>query len=181
MDAAQALFLEKDFATTSVDQIVRAADVAKGTFYVYFKTKEDVLEALQNRFVEGFCERLEDAAQTCVPNDWTGRLDAWVEAGVNCYLDELDLHDLVFHQFCPSDRHMKQNNPVVTHLTELIEDGAKNDAWVAERPGLMAVMLFNALHGAVDEAIASSVRVNRKDLFEAVTSFYRQALGVPSS
>ncbi|HYG59176.1 MAG TPA: TetR/AcrR family transcriptional regulator [Symbiobacteriaceae bacterium] len=36
------LFAEKGFAATTVDEITTAAGVAKGTFYNYFKTKEDL-------------------------------------------------------------------------------------------------------------------------------------------
>lgn len=36
------LFAEKGFAATTVDEITAGAGVAKGTFYNYFKTKEDL-------------------------------------------------------------------------------------------------------------------------------------------
>ena len=54
IDAAHRLFLDKGFEATSVGEIVEAADVAKGTFYFYFKTKDDILLALRARFC-GFC------------------------------------------------------------------------------------------------------------------------------
>ena len=40
LDAAYALFTEKGVAKTSVDEIVRGANVAKGTFYLYFHDKD---------------------------------------------------------------------------------------------------------------------------------------------
>lgn len=46
LDVAGTLFENKGFSSTSVDEIVRTAGVAKGTFYYYFKSKEDVLDAL---------------------------------------------------------------------------------------------------------------------------------------
>ena len=39
------LFKAHSFARTTIDQITEAADVAKGTFYNYFTTKEDLLIA----------------------------------------------------------------------------------------------------------------------------------------
>lgn len=51
LDAAEMLFRARGYATTTVDQIVREARVAKGTFYYYFRTKEDVLGALATRLV----------------------------------------------------------------------------------------------------------------------------------
>ncbi len=44
--AAYQLFLEKGVAKTSVDEIVKGANVAKGTFYLYFHDKEHLLQQL---------------------------------------------------------------------------------------------------------------------------------------
>lgn len=42
LEAAMCLFAEQGFEATTVAQITEAAGVAKGTFFNYFKTKEDV-------------------------------------------------------------------------------------------------------------------------------------------
>ena len=44
--AANDLFLEKGVAKTSIDDIVKRAQVAKGTFYLYFKDKGELQQAL---------------------------------------------------------------------------------------------------------------------------------------
>jgi AcrR family transcriptional regulator len=41
--AASALFAARGFEATTVDDIVREADVAKGTFYYHFSSKEDLV------------------------------------------------------------------------------------------------------------------------------------------
>ncbi len=46
LDAAYNLFIEKGITATAIDEIVKKAGVAKGTFYLYFKDKEDILEKL---------------------------------------------------------------------------------------------------------------------------------------
>ena len=46
LDAAYALFKEQGLAKTSVDEIVRGANVAKGTFYLYFHDKDQLLGQL---------------------------------------------------------------------------------------------------------------------------------------
>lgn len=50
LDTALSLFLESGYERTSVEQITAAVGVAKGTFYHYFATKQDVLEHLVERF-----------------------------------------------------------------------------------------------------------------------------------
>lgn len=175
MDAAQALFLKKGFAATSVSEIVEGADVAKGTFYLYFKTKDDVLAALRTRFIDGFCENV-DAAMAEDHANWSDRIDAWVSACVNAYLDNVALHDLVFHQHRPANREMKADNPVITRLTAFLEKGIKAEAWSVSHPRLFAAMLFDALHGAVDHSVASGKPINRPELIRVVAEFYRNAL-----
>ena len=47
LEAAKKLFLSKGYDETSIDDIVLAADLAKGTFYYHFESKEELLVALQ--------------------------------------------------------------------------------------------------------------------------------------
>src|SRR5579859_7926004 len=44
-----------------VDEVVQAAGVAKGTFYVHFPTREDFLVALHRRFHDGLAAHIDQA------------------------------------------------------------------------------------------------------------------------
>jgi len=50
LTAAEGLFDRRGFAATTVDEITAAADVAKGTFYQHFETKDEILRALIRRY-----------------------------------------------------------------------------------------------------------------------------------
>ncbi|MDO8964933.1 MAG: TetR/AcrR family transcriptional regulator [Coriobacteriia bacterium] len=56
LDTAQVLFAERGYHDTSVQAITDAAGVAKGLFYHYFDSKEDLLDALAKREVERIFE-----------------------------------------------------------------------------------------------------------------------------
>lgn len=56
VDAATELFAAKGVEATSVDEITAAAAVAKGTFYVHFQRKQDVLLEQSARFVGGISD-----------------------------------------------------------------------------------------------------------------------------
>lgn len=51
LDAALDLFIEKGFAATRVDDIARRAGLSKGAVYLYFPSKEAILEGLVRRAV----------------------------------------------------------------------------------------------------------------------------------
>jgi len=71
LESAKALFSQRGYYATSVEDIVESAGFSKGTFYFYFKSKEELLKSLVEEMhlnivkrLEGFLERelpLEDA------------------------------------------------------------------------------------------------------------------------
>lgn len=58
--AALALFVEKGFAATKLDDIAARAGVSKGTLYLYFKSKEELFEAVVR---EGMQPALEEGGR----------------------------------------------------------------------------------------------------------------------
>jgi len=46
VDAALDLFVEKGFAATRIDEVARRAGVSKGTLYLYYASKEELLKAV---------------------------------------------------------------------------------------------------------------------------------------
>jgi AcrR family transcriptional regulator len=46
LEAARQAFVKTGVAKTSVDQIARSAGIAKGTIYLYYKSKDDILRQL---------------------------------------------------------------------------------------------------------------------------------------
>jgi len=52
LEAARDLFNEKGFENTSVDDIVRRVGVAKGLFYYYFDSKEEIIGILYDRLFD---------------------------------------------------------------------------------------------------------------------------------
>lgn len=70
LTAAAEVFFEKGYSAARVSDVVTRADVAQGTFYLYFKSKEAVFVAL----VEMFFEEL--LAETLGQNPASGLKDA---------------------------------------------------------------------------------------------------------
>jgi len=51
LEAALALFVEKGYAATRSEEVAKAAGVSKGTLYLYFPSKEELLKAVIQHFL----------------------------------------------------------------------------------------------------------------------------------
>lgn len=51
LDAAEMLFMTKGYTKATIMDILEACDIAKGTFYYYFQSKEEVMHAIITRFI----------------------------------------------------------------------------------------------------------------------------------
>jgi AcrR family transcriptional regulator len=83
IEVAQRLFLERGYERTTVNDVIDAAGVSKGAFYHHFKAKEDLLEAIAERFARQSLEAMDgvrsdaglDALQRL--NGMLTRMRAW--------------------------------------------------------------------------------------------------------
>jgi AcrR family transcriptional regulator len=176
MDAAEGLFIKNGVAATSIDDIVALADVAKGTFYLHFASKDALLAALQQRFVARAHERLVRSIDRRRDDDWVGRLDAWVETSIGDYIDRADLHHVVFHEFSSDPKEPAHDNRVIEELARLVDAGMKAGAFKTEDALLTATMLFHALHGLAHDS--ATEKPNRHQLILRAKEFCRRAVGV---
>ena len=60
IDTAEELFNAHGYYETQISDIVKTIGVAQGTFYYYFKSKEDIVEAIVQRKVEQVVAETED-------------------------------------------------------------------------------------------------------------------------
>jgi AcrR family transcriptional regulator len=75
LEAARTLFAERGYHETTVDDITRAADVAKGTFYLYFSEKREIYVEVIRSFldvIKGFVDLVTE--QTPSPSDYFDRV-----------------------------------------------------------------------------------------------------------
>jgi len=59
LDAAQALFYQNGYESTSVANIIDSVGIAKGTFYHYFKSKTDILDQIVERQIRMIDQEIE--------------------------------------------------------------------------------------------------------------------------
>ena len=64
MDAAQELMIRKGFGATSLEDICKKAGLTKGSFFHYFKGKEDLGKAVLHRFCCSSRKTIEECCST---------------------------------------------------------------------------------------------------------------------
>jgi AcrR family transcriptional regulator len=68
IDIAEQFFIKKGYEKTAVSDIVKKAKVAQGTFYYYFKTKEEILDSIIDRYIKLTVEGYEKIANEKGPD-----------------------------------------------------------------------------------------------------------------
>lgn len=95
IDVAIELFASKGLDVTTVDEIAQAAGISKGTIYLYFKSKDDIFDAIlaERSAMPQFIDLMGDAETSTAAER---SLQAFLEQFGNKFLDAMDNYHLVF-------------------------------------------------------------------------------------
>jgi AcrR family transcriptional regulator len=74
VDAAVDLFGRDGFDATSVQSVVKRAQVTKGSFYHHFESKEALLFEIHERFIDAHLARVDEVLASNLPGDETLRV-----------------------------------------------------------------------------------------------------------
>ncbi len=67
LQIAYRMFLSKGYENTSVDDIIEAAGIAKGTYYYYFESKEQTLEEVIDMMLDHEEEKAREVIASVIP------------------------------------------------------------------------------------------------------------------
>ncbi len=67
LEIAYELFLTKGYEETSVEDIMSRAEIAKGTYYYYFQSKEQMLEEVIEMMIDSEAEAAQKIAESDMP------------------------------------------------------------------------------------------------------------------
>jgi AcrR family transcriptional regulator len=85
LDAGMKVLTEKGYHAARVDDIVRAADVSHGTFYLYFSNKQDLLRALATRCADEMLVVIEGLGGVTAEPEGLTEVRSWLDDFVSTY------------------------------------------------------------------------------------------------
>lgn len=118
LDAARRVFAQLGYETASVRDIVRGTELASGTFYNYFKSKEEVFEALADDGARRFKPVLR------AQRDRAKSFEDYIHGAVHAYFTFLvDEHASGAQPILDRGPHVRANTPETIAVYEEVRDG----------------------------------------------------------
>jgi AcrR family transcriptional regulator len=167
LDAAVKVFAKKGVSAATVSDIAKAAGVAKGTFYLYYSSKEHLLGALKDRFVDEMMEHATSLYEQVGREDWWALVDRTVESFVEFILSHRDLiHVLVQEGITPqtSDVFQESEERIDAMFAAGIRAGNEAGVFKVTDPELTSRFLHHALDGVLSHAVLYGEDVDREAL-----------------
>jgi TetR/AcrR family transcriptional regulator, transcriptional repressor for nem operon len=176
MMAGQQLFVAKGLAATTLEDITRGAGMSKGLFYQYFRSKEDLVGALQEQFSRELADQIRGAAAE--HGDWGAKLDACAQLSFEWYRDRHELHEVLFrhagHEAAPG--HGDGYAPAIEALRELLDGGVAAGAFTVADTEPTAVLFYMVMHAFDPDSHGH--RPAGGPLVRATQQLFRRAAGV---
>ncbi|WP_178133334.1 TetR/AcrR family transcriptional regulator [Vineibacter terrae] len=172
IEAAERL-LKRDGPAVRVEDVVCEAAAAKGTFYLYFPTWDDLLEAIRRRIIRQFDEAHPIHIKTGAELDWPSLLEQLAVAFVDSMAELGGLHTVLFHTDFAHRRPIPEGDNPISRLIGVIRAGQDAGAFAKADAYLTGRLLFAVIHETADILEAGE---DRKRALDAMRWTLRKAL-----
>lgn len=160
LKTAYELFLSKGYDAVSVDEIIKAAGIAKGTYYYYFKSKEETLEEVLDMMIakEEFKAQAILAMNIPVPQKIVGIISSLrpdeTEQNIVEILNRKE--NLIMHEKV-NEKFFATALPLLTKAAEEgVEQGIINCDYLEERIRMLLILSNKVF----DEGMANEATIN---------------------
>ena len=156
IQAAMVVFRRQDFDSATVADIVDQAGVAKGTFYLYFKSKDDLLALTWNQYLDGLIQRAEVAA---TGPTWLNDL---VETMIRFAVENADLHRLVYGSANAKALEMcrRANDTAIDKIAKRVEAMTEPNSLAPLDVDSTVRMIYHGTHGLMHDLMARDRNVD---------------------
>ncbi len=148
LNVAQKLFFTKGYRQTSVDAIIKKVGVSKGTFYYYFKSKEDLMNKLVKRMTNQILIEVKKITERTDLDALTKLNKAYITTR-NVKLENIDLLKLYLKVLYKDEnivlRHkiyMSNIDLLVPEFAKIIQQGVEEKIFNTPFPRKAAKLIF---------------------------------------
>jgi TetR/AcrR family fatty acid metabolism transcriptional regulator len=168
--AAVKIFSRKGFFNSKVSEIARAASVADGTIYLYFRNKDDLLISL---FEEKMGEVVADVRRRiAVGGNALEKLKIFIGNHMDLLERESGLVEVIQVELRQSSKFLKDYTPVkffeyLEIISDILEEGKREGLL---RPDLNVSIARRAIFGALDELSLTYILSRKPKYHPTVTA-----------
>lgn len=188
LDAAERLFVHRGYAETTVAEIAEEAGVAKGTFYLYFPSKDHCVVALKKRLADELVERFlavlapeyDRLARGDTAVDLEGVTRRLLDESFDYAYEHAEIHHNLFHRgdtIEVDEVSLQAEETITATLTQAFK--MMNELGVADvvQPAHTARILFSGIHWALEQTLRRNRDLSELDaLKEAAFSVVTRTL-----
>jgi AcrR family transcriptional regulator len=181
LEAASTLFRQKGIAATGIGDITDHAKVARGTFYLYFSSKDAVVSELWKRYVDGFMS-IADEVQSSRSNEGTSVILELMARLTRHALDHAHLHRLVYGTADAAAIALckQSDEAILGRLAQVIRAHFRRVRRKGGNIELLATLVFNGLDGTLHRAIMQNAPIEREVFIGEIVRFTANVLQLSS-
>ncbi len=155
LDVAERLFCTKGYDNTSTNDILAEIGIARGTLYYHFSSKEDILDAMIDRILDGTIRKAESIALDEAVSVLERLTQTVLAANVDTQTGSMILEQV--HKPQNALMHAKMQERLLSQLVPLfvkiVEDGISQNLMKTEYPVETMEMLLLYANTVFDESI----------------------------
>ena len=181
LDTAERLFHTKGYEKTTINDILKEVNIAKGTFYYYFKSKEEVMDALIERVSLIAMEKVQKVAEAEGMDPQEKMLHMFLAMRMEGPGEEQMLDDL--HRPENALMHQKSLNYIVVNiaplLAQVVKQGVDQGIWKCPYPLEYMKIFLAASTTLMDDGIFEQDEKSQMEILTALLSLLETMLQAP--
>lgn len=180
LDEAGRLFSTKGYNKCTINDILDAVGIARGTFYYYFKSKEEVLDAIIDMITEVIAARVEEASAIPDISPSAKLLSMSLSMRVESRADNDIMEEL--HKPENALMHQKSLSSMVTRLTpifsKVVEEGIGLGIFKSDFPAQYMQIFLTSSITLLDNGIFQVKPEEQQMILRALIALLEKMLGV---
>lgn len=184
LDTSLQLFMKKGFDATSISDILSQLDIARGTLYYHFESKEAIMDAIIERLLNQVLEKIEKL----MTNDSLSQAEKFMGFFASINLTQLTGDEEIVDYFNQPQNalfHEKSNRLLIQKLApvlaQIISEGIEAGLFDTPYPAETAELILVGITGFVDSKDSPEVEDNMNHRMESFLYNAARMLGMSQS